>query len=427
MTMADVGNTEIRSPILEGDSEDAFRNATSSEKEPAQRRALFLAFLAANGATGITLGSFGVLMPHLQRQYDASSATISLGISFVLLMMNAMAPLTASIMKRLSIRYTMVLGATLLATGHAAIAFADHVAIYLLSYLCLIGPGVCFMGFIPASTLVSRWCARNQGTALGIVTMPFGVLVAPIAISQLPARFEVNDIYLLLAAAAAAIGLCLLAVREPPSEGAAGMDRPDGAGNPEPSFTPLAHLPFLVLCFGLGLLVFPGTVALVHLMTIAGDYGIPRDQGALLLSLLGGAGMVGALLFGLMADRIGPTPSLMLNLLLNAAAWLCLLLHPGFAILALAATIMGMCGGGILGTFSTLLTRRYGVQAFARSIGFASFLSLPFTFGAAPIAGYIRDMSGSYDGLIALNMFALALALPALIDWRRPKARETKA
>lgn len=136
--------------------------------------------------------------------------------------------------------------------------------------------------------------------------------------------------------------------------------------------------------------------------------------------------MAGALIFGFISDRFGPAHALLLNAVVHGTAWGLLTLQPGFTWYVPISVIIGACSGGIMGVFSALLSQRFGTPAFPRLIGLAGLLAIPFTFGAAPLAGYMRDLTGSYSWLIALNISALVLAVPMFVDWWRIPKQESQ-
>lgn len=393
-------------------------SGTWTSQQAGRILALTLACIAVNGATGLTLGSFGVLMPGLQNQFATTTAVISLSLSFILLMMGILAPVIAIIMDKISIRFTMVLGAALISAGFVTIAFGNHLLLFLISYLCLIGPGVALLGFIPATTLVSNWHTEKKGLALGIVTMPLGVLLAPIGIGYLNAEAGIRTSYIVMAIIAACIGLLMFAVRDRPFSETADVRLAaplTGKAASEPGFS---RKQFLMHCLGLGLMVFPGTMAMAYMVIISGEFGISPAKGAILMSLQGGAGMVGAIFFGFLSDHFGPARSLVLNALVHSVAWGLLTMQPTFGTFLLMASIVGGCSGGIMATFSTFLVDRYGVTKFSRLIGLASFLVIPFTFGAAPLAGYIYEETGSFFWPALLNI-AFLVAVSAIFSLKK--------
>jgi MFS family permease len=392
----------------------------------AKPRALLIAFVALNGATGLTLGSFGVLMLALQSRLQSTAATTSLGLSLLLLTMSALAPFTGGLIARSSIRATMFSGSLLLSIGLLIVALTHHVGVYLAAFAVLIGPGVCLLGLIPSTTLVSNWFDAGRARALGFVTMPFGVLVVPPLIALFNRHWGVENSFLLLACFTFVIGIFSLLGTDRPQDTpspACAVTTPHATTTPLLLPLPFSRSSFVLNCLGLGLLTLPGTMALVHTIPIASSAGISPQGGALLLSLQAGAGVGGALGFGVIADKLGPRKALLINAMVHAAAWMVLLCAPHFSapqfgIFACATFVIGACNGGVIGLFSAKLTQSFGRDRFAHLFGLASTIAIPFTFGAAPFAGLLADLTGRYTASIAFNI-AVLLAGAALFTNRR--------
>jgi predicted MFS family arabinose efflux permease len=168
------------------------------------------------------------------------------------------------------------------------------------------------------------------------------------------------------------------------------------------------------------LLTCGGIVLVSHLVPYATDQGVPGASAALLLSVNGMFSMVGALLFGHVADRIGARVTLGLIGLIQATCWSGLRFADRFVLFVPLLVGIGLCGGGTHIAFSALLNAAYGRAAFASALGLATLLMLPFTFAAAPLAGWIFDASGSYVLAFQLQVGAfLVAALTYLVIYRR--------
>ena len=73
--------------------------------------------------------------------------------------------------------------------------------------------------------------------------------------------------------------------------------------------------------------------------------------------------------------------------------------------------ILGVAGGGIMPVYAALIGRIFGPAAFGQVMGLAGLVLLPFGFAAPPLAGALRDASGSYAP--ALLLFAALLVAAA--------------
>ncbi|AYJ87734.1 hypothetical protein D3Y57_19645 [Sphingomonas paeninsulae] len=78
--------------------------------------------------------------------------------------------------------------------------------------------------------------------------------------------------------------------------------------------------------------------------------------------------------------------------------------------------------GGLAAAQGVLLNRLFGIRNYARVMGIVTFLTLPFTFGAAPFASALYDATGSYTVPIALQIaaFFVAAAIFLYVQRRLP-------
>lgn len=374
-------------------------------------RMVAIGFIAQSLAIGPTYGAFGPLLGEFERMFDMSRAMVSLPLSLVVLANGLLAPVIGSFVERFTIRRTLMLGALLLTVGYLVLAMARSGVEVLMIYGLLIGPGVALLGMLPNATLVTNWYTERQGTMLGIVNMPLMVMVVPLAVAWLLPDLGFRGILVMLAAMhAVALPALWFVIERPEAIGQRpfGDARPFGdkqaaiAGavadgdRPIPMMRLLVVPLFLLTTFGAGLAVGAGVSKMVHLVPLVTERGWSLQQAALLMSISGGTGVVGALMFGWLADRIGGAGALVINCVTQAIIWLILILPVGFGVLIVDAVIIGMCGGGLITAKAVLVTRIFGRASFSRVMGLSGLMNVPFLFGLSPVAGILRDLTGDY-------------------------------
>ena len=132
--------------------------------------------------------------------------------------------------------------------------------------------------------------------------------------------------------------------------------------------------------------------------------------------MLSGAGvgaLLGAIAYGWLIDRIGPFRSLVIALLQAAATWVVFSMVTAAAPMIAVSVLLGAAMGPAITLHSACINERYGAATFSRAIGYSYFLKIPFLFGAAPLAGRLFDLSGSYASTYATTIGALLLAAAA--------------
>ena len=384
-------------------------------------RMVLLAFLIMNLAIGLTYGSFGALLLPMEAHFATNRAVVSLAISLVVLNSGLLAPVIGTLIGRFSIRGIMVVGASLATIGYVALAWAQTGAQMLLCFGLAIGPGMALLGPLPCFTLVSNWYARGQGTALGIIGMPILVMALPlIVVAAMPAVGLRGMILLLAAGYASTIPLVLAVIDRPDQIGqqAKGLDGGPAPDRPAETAVTLVQLfrspMFLAMIVGSGLIVGAGVAKTVHLMPLLVEEGWDIGRAALLLSISGGTGVIGSLLFGWLADRFNAGYTLALSSLVQAGVWVILIAPVRFELLVLDAIAIGVCSGGFISAKGVLISRLFGGENFARVMGASGLATLPFLFGMPPLAGLLRQWTGSYAVAVAVFVAGFIVAAACL-------------
>ena len=135
----------------------------------------------------------------------------------------------------------------------------------------------------------------------------------------------------------------------------------------------------------------------VHIVPHATDLGISPTTAAAILSVMGGAHVLGNFIQGRACDKIGPKQVLIIGFILATAAMFWLLPAREVWALFLFSVIIGFANGGNAAADSPLAARLFGLKSIGSVIGFTAF---GFAIGAAAgpvVTGYIFDAMGSYQ------------------------------
>ncbi|MDY0006017.1 MAG: MFS transporter [Spongiibacteraceae bacterium] len=378
-------------------------------------RMLGLAFLSQNLALGITFGSYGLLMGDLAEDFAASRSTVSFGLGLITLSMGLVSPLLGRVLDSWSIRNTMIIGALLSALGFQLTAHAGSLGLFLFYFGVVVGVGVTALGILPASKLAANWFPGSTGKALGFVTLPALIALGPPLFGSILADVGWRQLFIIFSYVYLALIPLLFLIKDKP---AAAPAAPTSAGlSPALSATSSLRDPRLWALVLIGGVMFPsGVVIVTHIVQHALGQGMELGRASWLLSINGMASVAGGMLFGWLCDRLTPVKALTINLALQATAWTLLLFLTNTAGLTLGVIVIGLCNGGTFAALSALAGRLFGIDRLASSVGQMQLLIIPFTFGAAPLAGYLFDISGSYRPAFALHagvclLAALILAL----------------
>lgn len=396
------------------------------------RRMILLSALSQNGAIGLMFGSFGTLIVEIERQMHVGRGLSTAGASLVILAIGTIAPFLGMLIRRFGIRALMMSGASLCAAGYAAAAFAPNILALLLCYALLVGPGIALLGLAVPNALVANWFTLGRGRAMGLVNMPIAVALVPPLMASLLPWLGLRGVYLLLAAFSVALVPALLWVIERPEHVGLHPHGHVAETDPPELPTPAGRLRLTrtadYWCLGLAAAIMGGGGATIatHIMPMAIGQGIVPAEAALLISVLGGAGIAGSVAYGMLADRIGGGRALAMNAFLQAILWCGLLVPMGFLPRLLLAGLIGLNAGGMITTLGTALSQRFGAAALGGALGLWSLMNLPFTVGMPPLAGVMYARTGSYRIAFAvqIGLFLVAVLLASIAARRAARLRE---
>jgi len=295
-------------------------------------------------------------------------------------------------------------------------------------YALPVGIGLAMFGPFPASVLASNWNAHNPGLALGIANTPLLAALLPVIGMAVIRDSSLTTLYLLLAALHVALLPVLLGVSDSPGDRAHAADAHGHVAHAMvPSRVVLRTLMFWVMSLGGGFLAAVGIAGVSHLGPFAAERGIAPGETAVLLSVMGGAAVVGSLLVGILCSRLGATRTLALVAVLLGASWGILLATRAFPVMALATLLIGACGAGVFPAVNILAGRLFGQDSLPRVIGLYAIATLPITFLLPPGAGLLHDAAGDYGPVVAAFMAGCAAIAVAFALSRRVAERPIAA
>jgi len=378
---------------------------------------------------GVGMWSITVVLPTLQADFGVSREDVSLAYTAVM----AGAVLGGPVMGRLSDRFGIVvpvtLGAVMLALGLALASQTAEIGQFALVHGALIGIGTS-ASFGPVIADVSLWFERRRGIAVAICSSGsyLAGTVWPLVIEPLAESVGWRRTYLGIAVfcLCSMLPLLLALRRRLPAEYRMRTLPADAA----PAESPGAAMNRLQL-----LLILAGTsccIAMampqVHIAAYCSDLGYGPANGAQMLSLMFGTGIISRLGFGWVADRIGPTPAWLISSSLQAASLLGYFAANGLTSLYVVTAIFGFVQGGIVPTYALIVRENYPPSEAGSRVG----LVLSSTLAGMAIGGW---MSGAiFDATLSyrvafLNGFAWNLLNMGIAIWlllRMPRYRATR-
>ncbi|MEA3194211.1 MAG: hypothetical protein QOD26_2544 [Betaproteobacteria bacterium] len=165
----------------------------------------------------------------------------------------------------------------------------------------------------------------------------------------------------------------------------------------------------------------------VHIVAYCGDLGYGATNGAQMLSIMLGFGIVSRLVSGWICDRIGGLRTLLLGSVLQGIALLLFLPFNGLVSLYVVSALFGLFQGGIVPSYAIIIREHFPPREAGVRTGIVLMATL---FGMALggwLSGAIFDLTGSYRAAfingIAWNLVNLTIVLWLMrLSSRAPRA-----
>lgn len=377
-------------------------------------RTTILCSVAQNCGIGLTYGSFGPLLESTEVQLGITRAAATLAIGVIAATISILAPLLGVWIGQVRIGRAMLVGAVLCGIAFGGLAITSSFSAFLLLY-GLAGVGMALTAVLGPAAMISRWFAEGRGKRLAIVNLPITMLVAPYCVAAVLPAIGRSGVLASLAVLFFLLAILLAFICEPPENAdAAGLAQ--GARMHSDGSTIvgarviLSRPAFWVLSAGIGVMAGAGTSFSVHIVPIGVGKLLSLPTAAALMSVFAVAGVGGTLLFGWLADRVGPTAVLALAAALQAITWVAVLAAPA-DLLFPVSFIMGLCVSPLTTLHAAAMSTLFGAANTSRAMGYSYLVKLPFNATLAPIIAALYVYFGDYQ--IALLALSALLAIVA--------------
>jgi MFS family permease len=277
--------------------------------------------------------------------------------------------------------------------------------------------------YTPMTAATARWFTRHRSLAVALVSAGLSVgsaVMAPLArwlITNYGWRFAmlvIGDLVWVVIIPAA------LLVRNPPVA-TAGVTAPTDRGSRDLTVAQALRTPqFAALALAYFACCAAHSGPIFHMVTNAIDHGITAMTATTVLSVASLAALIGKIICGLVADRVGAKRTLVAGLALQAVAVSLYLFARELAGFYAVALVFGFAYGGVMPLYAILVREYFGERIMGTAFGAVAFVS---TLGMAlgPWAGgWLYDNFGGYFWLF-LGSFGIGLAAVAIaVTFRAP-------
>jgi MFS family permease len=365
--------------------------------------------------------AFGVFFKPVLTAFGWTRAMTAGAFSLVWVTQGVVSVVMGGLNDRFGPRMVLTACGTLIGAGFLLMSQISAIWQLYLFYGVVVGAGLGGT-FVPLTSTTAKWFVARRGMMTGIVTAGVGVgaLLGPPIANWLIGVYDWRRSYAILGSVVL-VGVVLAAQllkRDPAQVGGtpyAGTGRKDDAVKMVTSGLSLgeaiASRQFRLVvaaffCYGFGL-----QVIMLHLAPHATDLGLSAASAATILATVGGASVIGKVVLGSLADRIGNKRVYLVSFALMVASLLWLLPVREAWALYLFAVAFGLAYGGLATAHSPLVAWLFGMRQHGLIFG-ASFNGWTLGCAIGPIvAGYLFDVTRSYQTAFVICAVASTIGL----------------
>jgi predicted MFS family arabinose efflux permease len=396
------------------------RSRLSNERpvpaESPQHRIFYGWWVLAACVVGLAFGysnaaylSFGLFVLPLTEAHGWGRGDISVGSTIMSLCVAALAPVAGTLIDRYGPRRVLLPSIVLFSATMAAMWFltAELWHFYLMCVLIAV-TAVCTAPATYARVVVN-WFDRRRGLALGVALTGIGVgaAIVPPLVQAAVANWGWRAAYLVLAGCVlATLPVLALVLRDDPREMGLAPDNDRSAAaaaRKHPSTIgwlasqAIRRPVFWLMVFSFTIFGAYTLGVVVHLVPLLIDRGLDRSTAALAASSLGFALIAGRLVAGYLLDRLF-APHVVVGVMLAPVMAMAALAMGASStpVVFACAILLGIGLGAELDFMSYLLSRYFGLRAYAQLYGYMYGV---FALGSAigPLfMGYVYQSQGTY-------------------------------
>lgn len=394
------------------------------------------------GAVGVY--AFGLFVVELCAEFNWTRAQVYLAHTITTMVTAVCGPFVGRWVDRHGIQPLMTLGA-LIGGVFFALLGLTHFIWYLYGIYFIMAIAQSTSGQVPVNTMITNWFEKKRGTVLGILATGVGwggIIMTPL-IAWIISVLSWRAAYAILGIARVLLIVPLVTFifrfrpeekgllpdgREPEAE----EETPSGpeVGESEKESRPRWTLKtavkqpafwflfttFFSLRFGLNVVMY-------HAIPFFTDAGITIATAATLMTCIAGCGIVGKLVGGYIADKIGPKPVAIFAYSLHAVAIFIAIVANTMPVYLLFTVLFGLSLGAAAPMMVMLTAQCFGRESFGAIFGT---MAISFSMGLAIgplVSGHLFDITGSYDipFFIAIGFLIIACITVSLARSPKPK------
>ena len=389
-------------------------------------------------AVGFFFYSYGVFFKAIAEDFGGSRLGVAIGLTVTNAVGAIAAPYVGRALDKYPLRNVMGIGALFMAFGFLGLSFVQNELQFYLVLGLFIGFGASSMGNLATSKLVTNWFDKRRGTALGIAAAGVSLsgVIMPYISAELIENFGWRQGFLVYSAFTFLVVVPLifrLVISRPEDVGL----RPDGAmpikfddGSILP---PVEKAPpkmrllelfkehnFRMIVLTFSLLFCSMSATLTHMIPRLTDFGYTLVEASLVMSLCAGFGVFGKLSFGWLSDRLSVRKVMAIVIFMQFTGQYLMFSSLDYLTFAIGASMFGYGVGGVVPMHGAVVGKTFGRDRFGAVLGLMRPAMFPIQILGVPFAGWIFDVTGSYDVAFQVFLGLYFLAALAVSFYRQP-------
>jgi MFS family permease len=401
--------------------------------------------LAAASIMGVIgalyLISFSYFLPELIKEFKWSTASASLASTINIIAMGVFGPLAGAFIAKRGAKLSIILGNLLGLTGFALLYFHSRLWELFLAYGVLVGVGAGFGGMLATTTVINNWFVKKRSMALGIFLGSGGVagIFTGRLLTESIEKLGWRHTYLIMSALILLINIImpLIVIRNKPQDMGQIPDGLDASmrtakaktAPPQASYrTPVDFtakeairtkaLWLLVVYFCFSMLALQALMT--HLYTHMRIVGISSGTAAIALGVMSGFMALSNFGTGFLGRRFSMHSIAIVAEVLKICAMLIIVLTTSLPLVFVYMIVLGLGFGAVMVATMNMFPNYFGISNYPQIMGFVR-LFWAFSGGAgAPLAGWVRDKTGSFLPAFEGALVIMALGLVCLIFAKPP-------
>ncbi|HSR10228.1 MAG TPA: MFS transporter [Thermodesulfobacteriota bacterium] len=380
--------------------------------------------------------SFGVFVEPILRDFGWTRAALSGSFTLNAIVMGVLTLVAGRATDRFGPRAVLIVCGCFAGLSFILSSRIDAVWEFYVFYGVFGGIGMSGL-LIPLMAAVLRWFTKYRGFMSGILVSGagFGNMSGPLICTFLISFLGWRSTFLMLGIVTTGV-ICLSAVfvrRDPSELGLAPLGANEGISKLSGGITGMSFRqafrtrPFWMINLISFCDLFLINVLVVHIVIHAIDMGIPATAAATVFSLAAGMSIVGRLIMGTVADRIGNRRALLVCLSASVSAFVILLFARSLPMLYVFSVCYGLGLWSTGAIMSPLVAELFGLKSHATIFSFAVFVSSIGSAAGPVLAGMLFDRTGSYQSAFFLCLGVSLVSVGSVLFLGKGKSRVENA